>query len=215
MTIKIHTIPVTPFMQNCRIIECTATQQAVVVDPGGDTTKIVAKLNELGLKPQAVWLTHGHLDHVGAADELATAYEVDIIGPHADEQFWFDALPQQAQMFGFAPRPAFLPTKWLSHGDVLTLGEASFEVRLCPGHTPGHVILVDHDNKVTLVGDVIFKGSIGRTDFPKGDGPTLIASIEREVMSLADDYRILSGHGEDTSVGHERLSNPFISGKFG
>ncbi|MFY8275018.1 MBL fold metallo-hydrolase [Pseudoalteromonas sp. SSDWG2] len=212
---QIHTVPVTPFMQNCRIVVCEKTNDAAIVDPGGDTHKLIAKLNRLNITPSTIWLTHGHLDHVGAADELAREFNIDIIGPHADEQFWFDALPQQAQMFGFAPRPAFLPTRWLTPGEVLTLGELNFEVRLCPGHTPGHVILVEHQNKIVLVGDVIFKGSIGRTDFPKGDGPTLIASIHREVLSLADDYSILSGHGEDTTVGHERQTNPFVSGKFG
>ena len=212
---NIHTIPVTPFMQNCRVVVCSKTNSAAIIDPGGEPQKIIAELDKLGVRPQAIWLTHGHLDHVGAADELSAAYSIDIIGPHKDEQFWFDALAQQAQMFGFAPRPSFLPHQWLTHGDTLNLGELNFEVRLCPGHTPGHIILVEHTHKCALVGDVIFKGSIGRTDFPKGDGPTLIASIEREVLSLADDYTLLSGHGEDTSVGRERQSNPFISGKFG
>lgn len=215
MTIKILTVPVTPFQQNCRILVCTSSNKAAIVDPGGDAQKIVATLNELELVPEAIWLTHGHLDHVGAADELAMAYNLDIIGPHIDEKFWFDALPQQAQMFGFAPRPAFWPTNWLSHGDTLTLGELSFEVRHCPGHTPGHVIFVEQTQKQVLVGDVIFKGSIGRTDFPKGDAPTLIASIKSQVLSLSDDFVILSGHGENTTVGHERATNPFISGRFG
>ncbi len=215
MTIKILTVPVTPFQQNCRILVCESTKKAAIVDPGGDAQKIVAILNEHGLKPEAIWLTHGHLDHVGAADELAKAYSVEIIGPHKDEQFWFDALPQQAQMFGFSPRPAFLPTQWLSHGDTLSLGNLSFEVRHCPGHTPGHVIFVEHAQKQVLVGDVIFKGSIGRTDFPKGDAPTLIASIKSQVLSLPDDFVILSGHGENTTVGQERATNPFISGRFG
>ena len=212
---KITTIPVTPFMQNCRILQCAQSSQAAIIDPGGDSDKIIRALTQRGIEPSVIWLTHGHLDHVGAADTLRKHYQIDIVGPQRDEQFWFDALAQQAQMFGFAPQVPFLPNTWLEHGQTISLGEQQFEVRHCPGHTPGHVIFVCHSHKLAIVGDVIFKGSIGRTDFPKGDGPTLIASIKREVLSLDDDYRLLSGHGEETSVGQERLKNPFISGKFG
>lgn len=212
---KVITIPVTPFAQNCRVIVCEKSEQAAIIDPGGDADKIIAQLSAQNITPTVIWLTHGHLDHVGDADVLAAHFAIDIIGPHQDEQFWFDALPQQAQMFGFAPKAPFLPKTWLEHGQTLTLGELKFEVRHCPGHTPGHVIFIEQTQKVAIVGDVIFKGSIGRTDFPKGDGPTLISSIKSQVLSLDDEVQILSGHGENTSVGHERANNPFISGRFG
>ncbi|XQF93690.1 MBL fold metallo-hydrolase [Pseudoalteromonas espejiana] len=209
------TIPVTPFSQNCRIIACKNTQQAVVIDPGGDTQTIIAALTEHNYTLSAIWLTHGHLDHVGAADELRKYYSVKIIGPHKDEQFWFENLPMQAQMFGFAPISAFYPDIWLNHDDVVSVGNLSFSVKHCPGHTPGHIVFYQPDNKSVIVGDVIFKGSVGRTDFPKGNSQQLIESIKSQVLTLDDDTQILAGHGPDTSVGYEKRTNPFVSGQFG
>ena len=182
---KIITIPVTPFAQNCRIIACESTQEAIVVDPGGDSDKIIATLTSNSLTLKAVWLTHGHLDHVGAADVLRRQFDIKIIGPHKDERFWFDNLPMQAQMFGFPPIDPFYPDEWLSHGDTLSLGKLKFDVMHCPGHTPGHIVFYEQDNKCVIVGDVIFKGSVGRTDFPQGNSQQLIESIKAHILTLS------------------------------
>ena len=212
---KIITIPVTPFMQNCRIITCEQTQHAVVVDPGGDADKINVALKHHNLTLSAIWLTHGHLDHVGAADKLREQHRIKIIGPHQDERFWFDNLPMQVTMFGFEPINAFYPNTWLAHGDSIKVGLLEFKVLHCPGHTPGHVVFYQQAHSTVIVGDVIFKGSVGRTDFPKGDSKQLINSIQRHIMTLPQSTAILSGHGEDTNVAHEQATNPFVSSQFG
>lgn len=212
---KVVAVPVTGFAQNCRIIICEQTNKAALVDPGGDAQKLQAELAALNCELEAIYLTHGHLDHVGAAKQLADHFSVDIIGPHLDDKFWFDALPMQAQMFGFAAIAPFYPTKWLAHGDTITVGELALAVRHCPGHTPGHVVFYHQDSEQLIVGDVIFQGSVGRTDFPKGDSAQLLESIKSEILSFPDDVAILPGHGPNTTVGHERRTNPFISGRFG
>ena len=212
---KIITIPVTPFMQNCRIIVCEQTQQAVVVDPGGDAEKINASLKQHNLSLAAIWLTHGHLDHVGAAHNLREQHKVKMIGPHENERFWFDNLPMQATMFGFKPINSFYPDEWLAHGDSIKVGQLEFKVLHCPGHAPGHVVFYQQAHNTVIVGDVIFKGSIGRTDFPKGDSKQLIDSIVQHIMTLPPNTAILSGHGDNTHVAHEQATNPFVSGQFG
>lgn len=212
---KVVAVPVTGFAQNCRIIICEQTNKAALVDPGGDAEKLQAELAALNCELEAIYLTHGHLDHVGAAKQLADHFSVDIIGPHLEDKFWFDALPMQAQMFGFAAIAPFYPTKWLAHGDTITVGELALAVRHCPGHTPGHVVFYHQDSEQLIVGDVIFQGSVGRTDFPKGDSAQLLKSIKSEILSFSDDVAILPGHGPNTTVGHERRTNPFISGRFG
>ncbi|BDF94181.1 MULTISPECIES: MBL fold metallo-hydrolase [Pseudoalteromonas] len=212
---EIITLPVTAFAQNCRIIICKQTRQAAVIDPGGDAEKIIAELAKHSVSVQCILLTHGHLDHVGAAKILAEHFSVDIVGPQQDELFWFDALPMQAQMFGFAPITPFYPHHWLNDGDIFPVGELRFEVRHCPGHTPGHIVFYEAKHQLAIVGDVIFKGSVGRTDFPKGDAQQLLASIKQKILTLPDETKILSGHGPDTKVVTERISNPFISGKYG
>jgi len=211
----IITLPVTAFSQNCRIVICQTTRHAVIVDPGGDVDKLIVEIQSHNIELKSVLLTHGHLDHVGAAKQLAQHFEVNIIGPHEDERFWFDALPMQAQMFGLQVIDPFYPDAWLEHGEVCKVGNLNFAVRHCPGHTPGHIIFYEQTHQVVLVGDVIFKGSVGRTDFPKGDAAQLIDSIKIQVLTLPDETFILSGHGPDTKVAQERISNPFISGKFG
>ncbi|KTF18304.1 MBL fold metallo-hydrolase [Pseudoalteromonas sp. H105] len=211
----IITLPVTAFSQNCRILICKTTRQAAIVDPGGDADKIIAELARHNLELQCILLTHGHLDHVGAAKKLAEEFKVKIIGPHEGERFWFDALPMQAKMFGLKVIEPFYPDVWLKEGDVCNVGNLKFAVRHCPGHTPGHIVFYEQSQQVVLVGDVIFKGSVGRTDFPKGDAKQLVNSIKTKLLTMPDETRILSGHGPDTSVGIERISNPFISGKFG
>ncbi len=212
---QVIVVPVTGFAQNCRIIICPQTNKAALVDPGGDAEKLLAKLTSLNCHVEAIFLTHGHLDHVGAAKQLAQHFGVEIIGPHSDDKFWFDALPMQAQMFGFNPITPFYPNKWLEHGDTIKVGKLELVVRHCPGHTPGHVVFYHPSSAQVIVGDVIFQGSIGRTDFPKGDSAQLIASIQSEILSLSDEVAILPGHGENTRVGVERKTNPFIRGRFG
>jgi hydroxyacylglutathione hydrolase len=212
---QIFTIPVTPFLQNCRIVRCESTNSAVVVDPGGDAQEIIKLIENKKLNIVAIWLTHGHLDHVGAANILRDKYDIQIIGPHKNEHFWFENLPMQAQMFGFNAIKPFFPDHYLSHNDVISVGKLNFTVKHCPGHTPGHVVFYQAQQKCVLVGDVIFKGAVGRTDFPKGNSQQLIASINDHILTLADETVIMSGHGNNSSVGEERKSNPFLSGQFG
>ncbi|WP_404343099.1 MBL fold metallo-hydrolase [Pseudoalteromonas mariniglutinosa] len=212
---NIITIPVTAFAQNCRIIICQQSNQAAIIDPGGDVNKLVEQITQLKVTLIAVYLTHGHLDHVAAAKALSELYMIDIIGPHQDDQFWFDALPLQAQMFGLETISPFYPTRWLQHNDSLELGGLCFEVKHCPGHTPGHVIFYERNTAKLIVGDVIFQGSIGRTDFPQGNSVQLLASIQSHILILDDSVEILPGHGSNTTVGIERKTNPFISGQFG
>lgn len=213
--LKVYTVPVTPFMQNCRIIVCEETKLAAIVDPGGDVDKVVGKVTELGVKIEKIILTHGHLDHVGGTEPLAKHYQVNIIGPHKNEQFWFDGLPNQCQMFGFPMIESFHPDVWLEEGETVHVGNQPLSVFTCPGHTPGHVVFYSQNSNLVLVGDVLFKGSIGRTDFPRGDAPTLIKSIEEKLFTLPDDTVVMSGHGPDTTIGHEKKTNPFLSGRFG
>ncbi|MFC3031315.1 MBL fold metallo-hydrolase [Pseudoalteromonas fenneropenaei] len=212
---RVITIPVTPFQQNCRIIVCPETASAAIVDPGGDVEVLLNLIAKEQLKVEQILLTHGHLDHVGAADQIRNALGIKIIGPHPDEQFWFDALPMQAQMFGFAPIQSFYPDQWLAEGQVVAVGNLKLQVLHCPGHTPGHVVFHEPQSGQLLVGDVLFKGSIGRTDFPKGDAPTLLASIKDKLFVLDDSTHVLSGHGENTTIGNEKRTNPFLSGRFG
>ncbi|KZN30926.1 hypothetical protein N480_02940 [Pseudoalteromonas luteoviolacea S2607] len=212
---KVITIPVTPFMQNCRVIACDVTGKAAIVDPGGDVEKILPAIEEHKLAVEFILLTHGHLDHVGASIELADSLEIEIVGPHIEDKFWLDGLPMQAQMFGFAPQAGFTPHKWLEEGDVIELGELKLAVKHCPGHTPGHVVFYEPKSASVLVGDVLFKGSVGRTDFPKGNAAQLKHAIETKLFTLDDNTRVMSGHGEDTSIGYEKRNNPFMSGRFG
>ena len=210
--IEVKTVPVTPFAQNARVIICQKTRHAAIVDPGGDIDKLKHVIEKSNCEPVMVLLTHGHLDHVGGAQEIAKHYSLDIVGPHIDDKFWFDALPRQSEMFNFPMTQAFLPTKWLTPGENVSIGEIHLEVRLAPGHSPGHIVFVSHQTKQAFVGDVIFNGSIGRTDFPGGSSGQLKASIASEIYSLGDEFVLYTGHGPDTTVGHERASNPFTQG---
>lgn len=212
---QVLTVPVTAFMQNTRFITCETSGKTAIVDPGGDADKLLSIIREHALDVEKILLTHGHLDHVGAADLLKATLDVEIVGPHENERFWFDMLPTQANMFGFAPKAPFYPDQWLLPGDTVMVGNLQLEVRFCPGHTPGHVVFYEQNSQQVLVGDVLFKGSVGRTDFPKGDAVQLKNSIERELFSLPDETRVLSGHGENTTIGDEKKSNPFMCGQFG
>lgn len=205
-----HTIPVTPFQQNCSLLWCDQTQAAAVIDPGGDLDEVLAEAQRLGLKLEQIWLTHAHIDHAGAAGELAQQLGLPIIGPHPGDQFWIDALAQQSQMFGFPQARPFTPTRWLHDGDTVALGRSSVQVRHCPGHTPGHVVFHSPEIGRAFVGDVLFAGSIGRTDFPQGDHEQLLASIRERLWPMGDATVFIPGHGPESSFGRERRSNPYV-----
>ncbi|WP_308874592.1 MBL fold metallo-hydrolase [Thiothrix subterranea] len=204
------TIPVTAFQQNCSIIWCETTLECAFVDPGGDTDKLIAVVKQHGLQPIGVFLTHAHLDHVGGTVALAKHYHMPIIGPHAADKYWLDALPVQAKQFGLPHCDAFVPDTWLQEGDSLTLGQQTLEIIHTPGHTPGHVVLFHREQGIAFVGDVLFNGSIGRSDFPGGSHQQLLQSIKAKLWSLGDDVIVIPGHGPNTTIGHERLHNPFI-----
>jgi hydroxyacylglutathione hydrolase len=214
MALHYQIIPVTPFEQNCTLLWCDETMEATLVDAGGDSAKLRAAVAKAGVKITKLILTHGHLDHVGAVVELAKHFGVEVEGPQKEEQFWLDMLPQQAMMFRFPPAQAFLPNRWLEQGDTVTVGNVSLEVRYCPGHTPGHVVFVHHESKLAIVGDVLFKDGIGRTDFPRGDYQALIHAIQTQLFTLPDDYQFVAGHGAMSTIGREKQHNPFV-GKFG
>ncbi|MDD1782832.1 MBL fold metallo-hydrolase [Enterovibrio sp. ZSDZ35] len=211
MALKYEIVPVTAFQQNCSIIWCDKTNEAALVDPGGDVSKLVAKINELGVKVTKVLLTHGHLDHVGGTEEIAAAYNVPVIGPEKQDAFWLQALPAQSEMFGFARTEAFDPTEWLNEGDEVMVGENKLAVIHTPGHTPGHVVFFSEEARMAWVGDVLFNGSIGRTDFPKGDHATLIRSIKEKLFPLGNDVTFVPGHGPNSTFGNERKNNPYVA----
>lgn len=206
------TVPVTPFAQNCSLIWDEQTKQAAVIDPGGELDRLLQEVQRLGLKLEQIWLTHAHIDHAGGTGELARRLGLPIIGPHPGDQFWIDGLPQQSAMFGFAPAEPFTPTRWLHDGDTVTLGGHTLDVRHCPGHTPGHVVFHSPELKRAFVGDVLFAGSIGRTDFPQGDHDTLIASITQRLWPMGDDTVFIPGHGPESTFGRERRTNPYVGG---
>jgi hydroxyacylglutathione hydrolase len=206
------TLPVTPFPQNCSIVWDEDSAQAAIIDPGGDLDRLLAEIERLKLTPQQIWLTHAHIDHAGGTAELARRLGVPVIGPHPADQFWIDMLPQQSQMFGFAPSELFAPTRWLQDGDTVELGGHCFNVRHCPGHTPGHVVFHSAEMNRAFVGDVLFAGSIGRSDLPQGDHATLVDSITQRLWPMGDDTVFIAGHGPESTFGHERRTNPFVGG---
>lgn len=206
-------IPVTHYQQNCTLLWCDQTRDAAVVDPGGDVERILAEVAALDVKLSQILLTHGHLDHVGATAALVKRLGLPVIGPHAEDLFWINLLPQQAQMMGFVPVEGFVPTRLLNHNDRVKVGNTELKVLHCPGHTPGHVIFFDPESRLAQVGDVLFKGSIGRTDFPRGNHQDLLNSIRERVFPLGDDVRFIPGHGPMSTFGHERATNPFVADK--
>ncbi len=209
--LKYLTVPVTAFAQNCSIVWCDDTRVAAIIDPGGDLPELLGHLQRLSLKLEQIWLTHAHIDHAGATGELAAKLKLPIVGPHPGDQFWIDALPQQSQMFGFPQAQHFTPTRWLADGDTVTLAAYTLQVRHCPGHTPGHVVFYSPDIGRAFVGDVLFAGSIGRTDFPGGDHDTLIASITQRLWPMGNDTVFIPGHGPESSFGRERRTNPYVA----
>jgi hydroxyacylglutathione hydrolase len=206
------TVPVTAFAQNCSIVWCDQTMDAAIIDPGGDLERLLAEVKRLGLKLGQIWLTHAHIDHAGGTGELARRLGLPIVGPHPGDQFWIDGLAQQSRMFGFPPAEPFTPTRWLHDGDSVALGQSTLAVRHCPGHTPGHVVFHSAEIQRAFVGDVLFAGGIGRTDFPQGDHAQLIRSIRERLWPMGDDTVFIPGHGPESSFGEERQFNPYVRG---
>lgn len=203
-------VPVTAFEQNCSLVVCPQTQRAALIDPGGDLDRLQAIVNERGVQVEKILLTHGHIDHCGQAGLLAKRLGVPIEGPHPDDEFWIAQLATQGAMFGMAGAASFVPDRWLQDGDTVTVGEQSLQVLHCPGHTPGHVVFVHAEDRLAFVGDVLFSGSIGRTDFPKGNHQQLIDSIREKLFPLGDDISFVPGHGPMSTFGEERRTNPFV-----
>ena len=205
-------IPVTPFQQNCTLLWCEATRKAVVVDPGGDVPQILAAIEQANVDVNEIWLTHGHIDHVGGAAELRDALKVAIVGPHIADKHMLDHVVESGANFGMTGVRNFTPERWLQEGDRVSVGDLSFDILHCPGHSPGSVVFVNHDMRFAMVGDVLFAGSVGRTDLPGGSHETLIASIMTKLLPLGDDVGFICGHGPGSSIGQERLTNPFLTG---
>jgi glyoxylase-like metal-dependent hydrolase (beta-lactamase superfamily II) len=202
-------LPVTAFQQNCTLLWCTATMRGAFVDPGGDLPKLKAAAVEHGVTIEKILLTHGHIDHCGSAGILAAELGVPIEGPHEDDRFWIDRLGDDGAKYGI-PGQSFESDRWLVDGDQATVGDLTFDVRHCPGHTPGHVVFHHAPSKLALVGDVLFKGSIGRTDFPRGNHQGLIDSITQRLWPMGGDTHFVPGHGPMSTFAHERATNPFV-----
>jgi hydroxyacylglutathione hydrolase len=203
-------IPVTPFQQNCSLVWNEDTRTGAVVDPGGEVDTIVKAIAQSQVTVEKILLTHGHIDHAGGAAELRDRLKVEIEGPHTEDAFLLDALPQSGAQYGYEAR-AVTPDRWLKEGDQVTVGALGFSVLECPGHTPGSVVLFNQANRFCFMGDVLFQGSVGRTDFPYGDHATLIAAIRDKLLPLGDDVAFLPGHGPASTIGAERRSNPFLA----
>jgi len=210
MPIKAIINPVTPFAQNAPIIFCTETKKCAFIDPGGDSEKLLSIAMENNLIPEKIFLIHGHADHAGAAMEIAEILNIKIEGPHQEDKFLLDSLQSQGEMFGMSARNC-MPDKWLVDGDKVYLGNEELDVIFTPGHTPGHIVFFNASSKLALVGDVIFNGSIGRTDLPRGNHQDLIDSISQKLWKLGNDVEFVCGHGPNSTFGQERESNPFVS----
>ncbi|HIJ26247.1 MAG: MBL fold metallo-hydrolase [Gammaproteobacteria bacterium] len=206
---KLEIIPVTPLQQNCSLLTCEQTRQAVLVDPGGDAQKLIDRVTELEVGLDKLLLTHGHFDHAGSAAELADYWGVPVVGPQQEDNFLLESIPEWSANYHLEGR-SVTPDRWLSQGDIVEFGEQKLDVYHCPGHTPGHVVFIHAQERLAFVGDVLFKGSIGRSDFPRGDHAKLIDSIINKLLPLGDDIQFVPGHGAMSSFGEERQSNPFI-----
>ena len=208
---KVAVQAVTPFQQNCSLIWCEKTRKGAFIDPGGDLERLQAGAEEYGVEIEKILVTHAHIDHAGGVANLAAQLQIPIEGPHEADQFWIDALPSQGEMFNFPPAEPFVPTRWLKQDDEVWVGEERLSVRHCPGHTPGHVIFYSANANIAFVGDVLFRGSIGRTDFPQGDHDTLITSIKEQLWPLGNEVVFVPGHGPTSTFGEERKTNPFVA----
>ncbi|MDN3638165.1 MBL fold metallo-hydrolase [Simiduia curdlanivorans] len=204
-------IPVTPFQQNCSLVWCDQTNKAALVDPGGDVHLLKRAVADVGVELEKILLTHGHLDHVGGTAQLVQELQLPVEGPHKEDAFWINQLPMQCQMMNFPLVQNFTPDRWLEGRDQVSVGKEVLEVRFCPGHTPGHVVFYHAGRKLAFVGDVLFAGSIGRTDFPRGDYDTLVNAIRQQLWPLGDEVQFVPGHGPMSTFGHERKTNPFVA----
>ncbi len=203
-------IPVTQFQQNCSLIWCDDTGRGAVIDPGGDLDRVLAEVERRGVEVEKILLTHGHVDHAAGTTTLKATLGVPVEGPHVEERFWLDRLPDDSVKWGFDEASAFEPDRWLDDGDTVTVGNIVLDVYHCPGHTPGHVVFFEPRTRIAFVGDVLFKGSIGRTDFPRGDHEQLLGSIRGRLWPLGDDVTFVPGHGPVSTFGDERRTNPFV-----
>jgi len=208
--LKVTVVPVTPFQQNCSIVACSATNRAAIVDPGGDVARIREAIEQLKVMPEKILLTHGHLDHAGGAAELAEALDLPIEGPEQRDDFLLENLQAQGARFGVSDMRNVTPTRWLTEGETVSIGDLTFNVLHVPGHTPGHLVFVNAPARFALVGDTLFQGSVGRTDFPYGNHAQLIGGIKEKLLPLGDDVTILPGHGPASTLGQERRSNGFL-----
>ena len=203
-------VPVTPFQQNCTLLWCEVTKRAVVIDPGGDLPKVERAITRAGVSVDKIWLTHGHVDHVAGATDLKTNLKVSIEGPHKDDLFLLQHVAETGRSYGMWNASNVTPDRWLEEGDQVQIGELTFDVLHCPGHSPGSIVYFNPVQRLAIVGDVLFAGSIGRTDLPGGDYQQLIESIRDKLLPLGDDVAIISGHGPTSTIGHERATNPFL-----
>ena len=207
--LRVAIIPVTPLQQNCCLLWCTKTMRGAFTDPGGDLPKLREAVRQTGVSIEKILLTHGHIDHCGSGGLFAEELGVPIEGPHEDDRFWIDRLAEDGARYGVAGKP-FEPGRWLKDGDTATVGEVTFDVRHCPGHTPGHVVFHHPQSRLAIVGDVLFQGSIGRTDFPRGNHQQVLASITQRLWPMGGETAFVPGHGPMSTFAHERASNPFV-----
>lgn len=209
--LRCEIIPVTPFQQNCSLVWDTRSLRGALIDAGGEIDRLLSRVQHHGVTLEKLLVTHGHLDHASGVAELAERLNLPIEGPHEDDAFWIDGLPEAAQRYGFPPARSFRPDRWLQQGDTVTVGHVEFQVLHCPGHTPGHVVFHQQQASIAFVGDVIFQDSIGRTDFPRGNHADLIRSIRERLFPLGDEVRFVPGHGPMSSFGRERQFNPYVA----
>lgn len=208
--LKVAIIPVTPLEQNCALIWDDDSKDGVVVDPGGDVGRIREVIDKEGVRVETILLTHGHVDHAAGAAELKEALGATLIGPDERDLFLLQSLEKEAALYGLTGARDVTPDRWLCEGETIDAGPCRFEVLHCPGHTPGHIVFIERARKLAVVGDVLFRGSIGRTDFPYGDHAALISAIKEKLLPLGDDFAFLCGHGPPSTLGEERTSNPFV-----
>lgn len=210
MALKIEIIPVTAFQQNCCLLWDDVSLDAVLTDVGGNADMLWQRVQDLGLNLQAIWLTHGHVDHAAGVADMCTYQKVPVQGPHIDDDFWLQQLPEITAKYGFPHSPVVVPSQWLNEGDVLNVGSHEFKTLHIPGHTPGHVVFYSEEHGIIIGGDVLFAGSIGRTDFPRGNHADLIQNIQQKLYVLPNETEVIPGHGPMTTIGREKVSNPYV-----
>ncbi len=209
-TITSYIVPVTSFRQNCTLVVCNKTRKCAVVDPGGEADVILNAIRDHGVEVEKIWVTHGHLDHGGGAGALKAATGAPIEGPGQEDAFWIASIPMNALQYGITDMKSFTPDRWLRDGDTVTVGATEWQILHCPGHTPGHIVFYNKENNLALVGDVLFKGSIGRADFPGSSQTQLVDSITKKLWPLGD-VTFIPGHGQASSFARERETNPFVA----